>query len=406
MSISQHVETRTSTADGGEYSRSLDSPRQPAMELIVKRHSAMVLGVCRRMLGSADAEDAAQAVFILFWQKGMHLQEERRIVGWLHRTARYVCCNAKRSRVSRARHEQKAVEESPTMNRESADLAQWNEIREILDEEVNRLPEKLRVPFVLFHCEHHSLAEVAELLGATVPTVGTWLKRSREKLASGLRRRGIVIASATLTTMLTHHVTAETVPTAFVAATIETVSAISAKGMAACVPEVAQLVQRGVARGLSKTFWIASSLIVAAIGFPLLVNWLLPALQTRQSPDFPLLQGEWREVAQEQNGGPVNALPPIAYVGTLRINGRHFERFQTLADGRVLGRESGSFVLARSQNTAAIDFKLWQGTIHGIYALEGDTLTICVTRNGEPRPDKLATMKNDDRILTRYKRVP
>ena len=42
----------------------------------LKRHSAMVLGVCRRILATnADAEDAAQAVFVLFWQKAIHLQK-------------------------------------------------------------------------------------------------------------------------------------------------------------------------------------------------------------------------------------------------------------------------------------------------------------------------------------------
>lgn len=101
----------------------------------------------------------------------------------------------------------------------------------------------------------------------------------------------------------------------------------------------------------------------------------------------------------------MNALPQIAYVGTLQIAGRHFERIQTLADGRVIHGGSGSFVLDGSQNPAAIDFKQWQGTAYGISELDGDSLTLCVTRNGGPRPDGLFTTKNDDRILSRYKKV-
>jgi uncharacterized protein (TIGR03067 family) len=96
-----------------------------------------------------------------------------------------------------------------------------------------------------------------------------------------------------------------------------------------------------------------------ATSFVLVVFWLLTANQTWQSPDYTLLQGEWREVATEMNGAPVNALPRIEYVGTLQITGRHFERFQTLADGKVLRGGSGSFVLDSSQNPSTIDFAIY-----------------------------------------------
>lgn len=405
MPLPSLTATGASATDLQESAKSPDSPTQEAFASVVNTHSPMVLGVSRRTLGNADAEDAAQAVFILFWQKAMHIQGESRIAGWLHRTTQHVCRNAKRSRVARIKHEQKAATESHTMNPEPADLAQWKEIREILDEEVNRLPEKLRIPFLLFHYENRSLAEVADLVGSTVPTVGTWLQRSRERLADSLRRRRIVVGATTLAAILSQHFVAEAAPAAFVAATVQTVSGVSSVGLAACTPTVASLVKAGAAAGLSKSFWIASSLIAAAIGFPLVVFWLLPALQTRQSPDFPLLQGAWHEVANEQEGGPVNAAPPVEYVGTLQITGRNFHRYQTLADGRVLEGGSGSFVLDSSQSPAAIDFKQWQGTAHGLYELDGDMLTVCVTRGGGPRPNGLSTTKNDDRILQRFKRV-
>ena len=380
-------------------------PSNERFESLVQRHSAMVLGVCRRMLGNVDAEDAAQAVFVLFWQKARHLQEESRIAGWLHRTAQHVSRNAKRSADTRTKHEQQAAAESQIMSPDAVEPAQWSEIKGILDEEVNQLPEKLRIAFVLFHCENRSLVEVADLVGSTVPTVGTWLQRSREKLAVRLKRRGIVVGATTLGAILAQNAVAEAVPAAFISATVQTVAGLSTVGLTTCTPAVATLVKTGAVAGVSKSTLIISSLVAVAVGFPLIVFWLLPALQTRLSPDFKRLQGEWQEVASERNGEQIDTSTPIAYVGTLQINGRDFRRFQTLADGRVLNGGSGSFVLDSSQRPAAVNFKQWQGTGYGIYQLDGDTLTVCVTINGGPRPDRLSTTNNDDRILSRYKKV-
>jgi len=380
-------------------------PADETFGIAVERHSAMVLGVCRRMLGNADAEDAAQAVFVLFWQKGMHTRDEARIAGWLHRTAQHVSRNVNRSRVSRIKQEQRAAAESRIMSSDATDTAQWNEIREILDEEVNRLPRNLRTAFVLFHCEARSLAEVAALIGVTVPTVGTWLQRSRKKLAERLSRRGIVVSSTALGAVLLQHVVAQAVPATFIPRTLQTASEVSASGLTACTPSVAAMVNAESIGGLSRAFRIALYLVTAGISFPLVVIWMLPALQTGQSPDFPLLQGEWREVAHEQNGGPVNALPAIEYVGTLQFVDRKFRRFQTLADGRVLEGGSGTFVLDDSKSPAAIDFRQPQGTAYGLYEFGEDTLTICVTRNSGPRPDGFSTAPHDDRTVWRYQRV-
>ena len=341
-----------------ENARPGDLTVQTEFEAVVRRHSAMVLGVCRRMLPNADAEDAGQAVFVLLWRKGIGHQNESHLAGWLHRTAQHVCRNAKRSSFSRFRHEQNAAAESQMMISETADPVQWKEIRQILDEEVNRLPDRLRLAFVLFHFEHHSIAEVAELLGSTVPTVGTWLQRSREKLADGLRRRGVVVGATTIAALLSEPLMAETVPATFVAATVQTVADVSAVGLTACSPLAAALVKAGAVVGLSKTVLLASSLVTLAVSIPLIVFWLVPAWQTRNSPDFPMLQGEWRQVSHEQDGGPLNALPKIEYEETLRISGRNFRRTQKLADGRVLEGEHGTFVIDSAQNPATIDFHM------------------------------------------------
>ena len=312
----------------------VNSSSHTAFATLVHRHSPMVLGVCRRMLRNADAEDAAQAVFVLFWQKARNIKEESLIAAWLHRTAHHVCSNAIQSGVSRIKHEQNAAKESSTVSNNSPDSEHWSEIAEILDAEVNQLPDKLRRPFVLFHLENRSLVEVAAMVGSSVPTIGTWLQRARERLAARLRRRGITIGATALAALLSQQVVAGTIPTAFVEATVQTAVGFSTCGIAANATSspllnslLNSLLKAAAVGGVSKKAWLLSGLIAAAlIGMPLAVFWFFPMMQTRLSSDFPLLQGEWREIESEQNGGAVNAKPAVEYVGSLVISGRNFHR--------------------------------------------------------------------------------
>jgi hypothetical protein len=78
--------------------------------------------------------------------------------------------------------------------------AAWDELGTVLHDEVNRLPEKYRIPVILSHFEGMSYEEVAQLLDWPVAKVKRRLSRARDLLCSRLMSRGLVLSAAFLIT--------------------------------------------------------------------------------------------------------------------------------------------------------------------------------------------------------------
>jgi hypothetical protein len=68
---------------------------EAAFESLLWRHGPMVLGLCRRLLCHRhDAEDAFQAVFLVFFRKANTIGRRECVPGWLYRVAYRVALKA------------------------------------------------------------------------------------------------------------------------------------------------------------------------------------------------------------------------------------------------------------------------------------------------------------------------
>jgi RNA polymerase sigma factor (sigma-70 family) len=167
--------------------------RDPAaFELLVWRHGPMVLAACRRVLKDAhSAEDAFQAAFLVLSRKAGSVRGSA--AGWLHRVALRVCLRMKR------RLPLVSLESDPLAS-PAADPVEAAERSAILDEEVARLPEFLRVPVVVCYLQGHTTERAAEVLGIPRGTVLSRLATARKRLATRLTARGVgpLVAAATV----------------------------------------------------------------------------------------------------------------------------------------------------------------------------------------------------------------
>ena len=163
---------------------------ETAFAELVRRHGALVRGVCRRVLGSDPAvDDAFQATFLLLAGKAGSGGWRDSVAGWLHATAWHVAQKARRAASRRQRHEASGGRPtSESFDRTSradapgsadpAAAAAWSELCQVLDQELARLPERLRVPLVLCYLEGRTRDEAAVRLGWPLGTLKHRLTRA------------------------------------------------------------------------------------------------------------------------------------------------------------------------------------------------------------------------------------
>src|SRR5579871_4465185 len=128
---------------------------EAAFELLVWRHAPLVFGVCRRILHDVhDAEDAFQATFLALARHADRVHEREAVASWLHQVARRTALTLRARRERRTARERlgPAAVDLPAPPDPEAQPEQ-KEVRAIVDEEVSRLPERLRAPVILCYFE-------------------------------------------------------------------------------------------------------------------------------------------------------------------------------------------------------------------------------------------------------------
>jgi RNA polymerase sigma factor (sigma-70 family) len=168
--------------------RFTDRQDAAAFAVLVRRHTPMVLGVCRRRLGDAHgAEDACQAVFLVLVRRAHAIARPELLAGWLYGVAWRIAGGARAKASRRAALERQT---SPATAPDPLPEVARREVASLLTDEVSRLPEKYRAPLVLCYLEGKTNVEAAQELGWPAGSMSRRLARGRELLRQRLTRRG------------------------------------------------------------------------------------------------------------------------------------------------------------------------------------------------------------------------
>jgi len=301
-----------------------------ALEVLVLRHSAMVWGVCLRVLHNhADAEDAFQATFLVLLRKSASIVPRALVGNWLYGVAYKTAVKLRAIRTKRYVREKQLLE-----NEEPASLERdiCTDLQSVLDRELSLLPEKYRAVLVLCELEGRTKKDVSRELGLPEGTVASRFARAKSILAKRLARHGLTSSGLLSAALLPEQIAMANVPSSLLSLTMKVLTSNPSGSTPLCTitNEVRGLTE-GVLLAMSitkfKRFGVVASLMLVAVAATLAFAFNPPA----DTPDSDPKKGA--EPVPKQ----VAALNPDPTVQELsEVLGVHWWKFDLTKDCRSI----------------------------------------------------------------------
>jgi RNA polymerase sigma factor (sigma-70 family) len=287
-----------------------------ALEALIQRHGPVVWGVCQRLLGDGhDAEDAFQATFLVLVRKPGSVKKHASLGSWLYGVAYRVALRARADAARRRHHERQVA----TMAAPQSALDDgWQELRPVLDAELNRLPEKYRAPLILCYLQSKTNEQAARELGWPAGSISKRLAQGRDLLRERLAQRGVALSAVALGTALANNAATAAAPTSVmdltvtVAHVLVTTQATTAAAASAPVAALTEGVVKAMALDKLKFSGLVLCALLALTGSGFLVHQALADKPSAEQPAAPQTANAKTEVA-------VTSLSPATYGKVLEM---------------------------------------------------------------------------------------
>ncbi|HTL05770.1 MAG TPA: RNA polymerase sigma factor [Gemmatimonadales bacterium] len=175
------------TATESELVKRLQQGGRAAFEELLDRYERRIYNLALRLLDGhrAEAEDAAQDIFLEVHRSISRFRGDSRLDTWIHRIAVNVCLQRRRKR-KLSTVELKDADGVHSPDGDPILSAQRAELRSVMESAVKSLPDGQREVVLLHGMQGLSYSEVAEVLACPVGTVksrlSTAFRRLRETL--------------------------------------------------------------------------------------------------------------------------------------------------------------------------------------------------------------------------------
>lgn len=276
---------------------------EAAFALLVRRHGGLVLGVARRILHDVHAaEDVFQNTFLTLARRAASIRKREALPSWLYGVAARLASQIRLQEGRRRKREHAVAKPSCE---DVAEATAWRELGAVLDEELQRLPEKCRAPLVLIYFSGLTQEAAARQLEWSLGTLRRRLERGKRLLHDRLLRRGVSLSIGLLTTAIAQSAVEAALPALLVERTVQ------------------QAVQTATVQA---TGWLVGTGLLTRAKVTLMLSLLLGT-----GTGFVLFPMAPRPPAEEKP--QENALPPPPAATVL-----HFDRFGDPLPPRAMAR--------------------------------------------------------------------
>ncbi len=168
--------------------------RKTTYQTLVFAHKDKVYRYAYYMLrDEMDAEDATQDIFVKLWQKFEEINITK-AKSWLMRTTHNYCIDIIRKRqrttdkhVVLEDFNQNSAQEAEGLSNDPVRNAQNSHLKEVIDNAVGKLPEKIKSVFLMYEVQGMKYREIADVLDMPINSVKVTMLRARKQLQEELR---------------------------------------------------------------------------------------------------------------------------------------------------------------------------------------------------------------------------
>jgi RNA polymerase sigma-70 factor (ECF subfamily) len=167
-----------------------------AFRFLVKQYERLVFHVAARLLNQQeDLEDICQEVFIKVHQKLPEFRGDSKLSTWIATIAYRISINHLKKRKPDTgidENERDFIHDDMISDDHPHKIAEKNELKAIVRQMVEKLPEQYKTVLSLYHLEEMGYKEIVEITGLPEGTVKNYIFRARKLLKDMIAKSELI----------------------------------------------------------------------------------------------------------------------------------------------------------------------------------------------------------------------
>lgn len=161
---------------------------EAAFETLYNRYWEKLLTVAYYRTGSMEiAKELVQDVFANLWRRKEQINIKTTFASYIFSAMKYTVLDYTRAQAVREKYVEAIKKSVLETDNTTIDLIAYQELNNVLEEEIDKLPEKCRMVFRLSRIEHYSTKEIAKKLHISPKTVENQITKALKVLRTNLQ---------------------------------------------------------------------------------------------------------------------------------------------------------------------------------------------------------------------------